>query len=162
LRLAHAAIVVSSIRKIEEHFRIWILPALGASTPISAITAAELRELRYDLGASDLEYRSVNRILTSLRQVFKFAEHERGYCSAPSLPLNYPEGSVDDKWTLLTAAEVAVVIAATPAVVEPFFTFVGNTGLRVGTALATETNWIDFDQRTVRYPASVMKNRDSP
>ena len=105
----------SYIRKIEEHFKNWIFPALGTSQPISSITAAELRDFRYQLGASDLEYRSANRVLTSLRQVFKFAEHERGYCSAPSLPRNFPEGAVDDAWQVLTPEEIGRVLSEVAA-----------------------------------------------
>ena len=39
--------------------------------------------------------------------------------------------------------------------------YMSNTGVRVGTALATETSWIDFDLGVVRYPASAMKGRHS-
>ena len=149
----------SYIRKIEEHFRLWIFPALGTSQPISSITAADLRNLRYQLGASDLEYRSVNRILTSLRQVFKFAEHERGYCSAPSLPRNFPEGAIDDAWQVLTPDEIGRVLSAAATEVRPLFAFIANTGLRVGSALATEVEWIDWAARIVRYPKDAMKGR---
>ncbi len=42
---------------------------------------------------------------------------------------------------------------------RPLFTYIANTGLRVGSALATEVDWIDFAAHVVRYPKRVMKNR---
>ena len=46
-----------------------------------------------------------------------------------------------------------------PDDIRPILGYVANTGLRIGTALATEASWIDFPNRRVTYPASAMKGR---
>jgi integrase len=145
---------------MESHLRVYIVPRLGADTPVAAVSAEALRNLRVDLGDADIELKTANRVLTTLRQTLKFAE-ERGYSALPVLPRNYPERVVTDaeRWTLLGPEELRRVLAAMPAVVRPLLTFVANTGLRIGSALRTETAWIVWRDGVVHYPASVMKAR---
>ncbi|HEX7481245.1 MAG TPA: hypothetical protein VF331_25815 [Polyangiales bacterium] len=42
---------------------------------------------------------------------------------------------------------------------NPLLGFIANTGLRIGTALQTEVEWIDWHRRLVHYSASAMKGR---
>jgi integrase len=148
-------------RKIEEHLRLHILPALGAETPIGDITARELLALKHALGASDLDPKTCNYILTSLRQVFKHAEDPCGYIVAPALPRNFPVATwaAQETWQIRSPEQIAHLISVAPPEVRPVLGYLVNTGVRIGTALATETSWIDFTRMVVRYPASAMKGR---
>lgn len=151
----------SYMRKLEEHLRGYIAPALGADTPVGAITAKDLLAFKHSLGSSDLDPESCNRILTTLRQILKFAEDPAGYISAPALPRNFRSASWKkrERWQILNPAELAKMLELAPDEVRPILGYVANTGLRIGTALATEVDWIDFENRRVRYPASAMKGR---
>ncbi len=148
-------------RKIDEHLRKFILPALGADTPIGAIEAKDLLAFKKGLGALDISPQTCNRILTSLRQIFKYAEDPCGYITAPALPRNYATRSWEqiEKWHLLKPDEIGQLLAIAPEEIRDILGYIANTGLRIGSALATETSWIDFQRMTVRYPASAMKGR---
>ncbi|MFA6031230.1 MAG: site-specific integrase [Elusimicrobiota bacterium] len=143
------------------HLKHYVLPALGADTPIDRITADDLRRFKHELADGDLTLRTCNRILVTIRQVLKYADDSAGYCSTPSLPRNFRESAQElaDAWHRLQPAEVAHLLAHVGDDTRPFFTYVANTGLRVGTALETLEDWVDLDQRIVRYPAGVMKGR---
>jgi integrase len=148
-------------RKIDEHLRGYILPALGMDTPIGAVDAKQLLAFKKSLGASDLNPQTCNRVLTSLRQIFKFAEDPSGYLVAPALPRNFntPPWEQQEKWNLLVPERIAELLAIAPDEVRPLLGYIANTGLRIGSALETEVAWIDFPRRMVRYPASAMKGR---
>ena len=148
-------------RKIEEHLRGYLLPAIGADTRIDEVTARALLAFKHKLGASDLDPKTSNRILTTLRQVLKFAEDPRGYCTAPALPRNFPTNMWEgpERWQLLDPQQIQDVVQAAPDEVRPCLGFIANTGVRVGTALATERSWIDLRRGFVHYPATAMKGR---
>jgi integrase len=147
-------------RKINEHVKKFIGPAIGEDTAIGNVTAKELIAFRAKLGASDLDHQTVNRILTSLRQIFKYAE-ENGDIIAPALPRNFgtPPWKNRERWQILEPSEISKLLRKAPDEVRPLFGYVANTGLRIGSALATERSWIDFGRHVVRYPASAMKGR---
>lgn len=148
-------------RKLEEHLRGYIVPALGADTPIGSVSAKELLQFKHLLAAGDLDGESVNRILVTLRQVFKFAEDPAGLIAAPALPRNVrtPTWQKRERWQILAPDEIAALLKVAPDDVRPMLGYLVNTGLRVGSALATEVSWIDFARRRVAYPASAMKGR---
>lgn len=159
LREGHAE---DYVRKIREHFRRYIGPELGFETVIGDVTLKQLLALKHKLGASDLDHQTSNRVLSSVRQIFKFAE-EHGYIVAPALPRNFatPPWKVRERWQILEPKEIAALLRAAPDDVRPILGYTANTGLRIGTALATERGWIDFQRRIVRYPATAMKGRHS-
>lgn len=148
-------------RKVEEHMRGYIAPALGADTLIGTVTAKELLAFKHGLASSDLDPESCNRILTTLRQMFKYAEDPAGYITAPSLPRNFrtPPWKTRERWQIIAPADIAQMLREAPVEIRPILGYIANTGLRVGSALATEVSWIDFERRFVRYPASAMKGR---
>jgi integrase len=150
-------------RKIEEHLRLYILPHLGADTEVADITPRQLLAFKHALGASDLDPQTCNRILTSLRQILKYAEDPAGYIVSPALPRNFPtaQWSAREAWQLLGPPEIGALLGTAPSEIRAFLGYVANTGVRVGTALATELSWIDRDRRIVRYPASAMKGRSA-
>ena len=51
------------------------------------------------------------------------------------------------------------MLEAAPDEVRACLGFIANTGVRVGTALATERSWIDLRRGFVHYPATAMKGR---
>ncbi len=148
-------------RKLEEHLRGYIAPALGADTQIGSITAKELLAFKHHLASGDLDGESVNRILTTLRQIFKFAEDPAGIITAPALPRNVRTAAWQkrERWQILAPVEIEALLLLAPDEVRPLIGYLVNTGLRVGSALLTQTSWIDFENRRVRYPASAMKGR---
>lgn len=149
------------IRKVEEHLRCYVGPALGLDTEIGAITSKELLAFKHSLGATDLEPETCNRILTTVRQILKYAEDPAGYITAPALPRNFrsAQWQTRERWQILSPSEIAEMLRVAPEDVRPVLGYIANTGLRVGTALLTETSWIDWDLKRVRYPASAMKGR---
>ena len=120
-------------RKIEGHLRGYLLPAIGADTRIDEVTARTLLEFKHKLGASDLDPKTCNRILTTLRQVLKFAEDPRGYCTAPALPRNFPTNMWEgpERWKLLDPQQIQDVVQAAPGEVRACLGFLANTGVRV-------------------------------
>jgi integrase len=149
------------LRKFQEHWWSYIQPHFGPDVPIAAITAADLLAFKKALGDGDLSPKSCNRILTTVRQIFKFAEDPSGYCVAPALPRSFEVATwqAPERWHLLQPAEVARVLSHAPAEARDLFGYLGNTGVRIGTALATEESWIDWRARSIHYPASAMKGR---
>ncbi len=73
---------------LESHFRNYIAPPLGAETLISAVRVEDLRVVRSSLGEGDLDFKTPNRVLTTLRRIFKFGA-EKGYCLELPLPKNF-------------------------------------------------------------------------
>ncbi len=148
-------------RKIREHLKSYIAPALGADTRIGDVTAKQLLAFKHSLGASDLDRETCNRILTSLRQILKFAEDPGGYIVAPALPRNFhtPPWKSRERWQILTPPEIAKLLKLAPEEIRALLGYVANTGLRIGSALATDMAWIDFSKHVVKYPASSMKGR---
>lgn len=147
-------------RKIREHLKNYIAPELGADTSVGDITPKQLLAFKHKLGASDLDHETCNRILTSLRQILKHAE-EAGYIVSPALPRNFrtPSWKSRERWQILEPAEIAKLLKLAPHDIRPILGYVANTGLRIGSALATEHAWIDFSSHVVKYPASSMKGR---
>ncbi len=150
-------------RKIDEHLRAFILPHFGKDTQVADITSKDVLAFKHMLGASDLHPKTCNYILTSLRQILKFAEDPAGYVAAPPLPRNFPIASwhAQEAWQILSPDDIASLLAAAPVEIRALLGFMANTGVRIGTALATEPSWIDFNAKVVRYPASAMKGRYS-
>lgn len=148
-------------RKIQEHLKGYIAPALGADTPVGDLTSKQLLAFKHSLGASDLDRETCNRILTSLRQILKYAEDPAGYIDAPALPRNFrtPPWKSRERWQILAPAQIGELLRLAPLEVRPVLGYVANTGLRIGSALATQARWVDFRERVVRYPASAMKGR---
>lgn len=148
-------------RKIQEHLTGYLAPEFGANTPIGAITGRQMLAFKHKLGASDLDPETANRILTSLRQIMKFAEDPAGYIVAPALPRNFrtPSWKAREHWQILAPNEIADLLAIAPAEIRALLGYIANTGLRIGSALATEVAWVDFARKVVRYPASAMKGR---
>ena len=146
---------------MEGHLANYVLPELGPDTLVAEVTAADLLGLKKLLADGDLDPNTCNRILTTLRQVFKYAEDPGGYTIAPPLPRNFPTASWEaaERWQTLSPPEIAELLSAAPPEVAPILTYVANTGLRIGTALQTEREWVNLDRGTVIYPASVMKGR---
>ena len=136
----------------------YILPGLGTETPVEAVTRDDLKRFRQEISQGDLELRTCNRILVTIRQVLKLAE-DAGYCDLPPLPRNFPESLKDvwKRWQILDPAQITTMLGFVPPEVRPLFAYLANTGLRVGTALLTEVSWIDWSNHLVRYPASAMK-----
>ena len=148
-------------RKIREHLKGYIVPKFGADTPIGDITARGLLELKHSLGAGDLDHETCNRILVSVRQIMKYAEDPAGYIIAPALPRNFrtPAWKSRERWQIMTPVEIGKMLKLAAEEVRPILGYIANTGLRVGSALATERSWIDLSKHIVRYPASAMKGR---
>jgi hypothetical protein len=146
-------------RKIDEHLRGYILPALGMDTPIGSIDAKQLLAFKKSLGASDLSPHTCNRVLTSLRQIFKYAEDPCGYMVEPALPRNFntPPWEQQEKWNLLVPEKISRLLALAPEEIRPLLGYISNTGLRIGSVLDTEVAWIDFERRIVRYPSSLSR-----
>ncbi len=145
---------------MDGHLRNYILPHYGFHTTISSIKQIEHNVFKKLLGEGDIDPRTSNRVLTTLRQVFRYA-HGQGYCEPHLFPKNYPENPSElaEKWQFLAPAEIEVLLAHMPEEIRAVIGYVANTGLRIGSALATELGWIDWTRRQVRYPASVMKGK---
>ena len=163
-KLAEQLRAEAYVTAMASHLRLHILPALGEATPLANVTPADLREFRAYLGAlvehDELEGRSCNRVLTTLRQLYKYAEQRYGL-AMPVMPERFPESPLHapESWIFLEPSQIADLIDHMPPEVRPLFSYVANTGLRIGSALATQPDWIDWTQLRVRYPASAMKAR---
>jgi integrase len=148
------------LNAIEGHLRNYVLPHYGPDVSLRAISASEHARFKHLLGEGDLDLRSCNRVLTTLRQVFKHGE-EKGYCEPHAFPRNFREDpqSQAERWQILQPEEIGSLLAHADEQIRPLLGFIANTGLRIGTALQTETAWIDWHRRLVHYPASAMKGR---
>ena len=149
-----------SLKAMKSHLRRHILPALGREVPIDQVSEGCLSDFREGLLELDISPHTINRILTTLTQLFKFAE-ERRYCGMPRLPKRMPAHPEDnvERWHLLTPAQIEDLLSHVASPYRPALTYLANTGLRPGAALATERSWIDASEQRVRYPTSVLKQR---
>ena len=151
---------LGSLEAMKSHLRKHILPALGREMPIDEVTEQCLADFREGLLELEISPHTINRILTTLTQLFKFAEEHR-YCVMPRLPKRMPAHPEDnvERWHLLTPAKIEDLLSHVASPYRPALTYVANTGLRPGAALATERSWIDASEQRVRYPTSVLKQR---
>jgi integrase len=145
---------------MEGHLRNFILPHYGADTIMADVRFSEHARFKHVLGEGDVDPRTCNRVLTTLRQLFKYGE-EKGYCDAQPMPKNFREDphAMAERWRILTPEQLGTLLAHATDELRPLLGYVANTGLRIGAALATEQAWIDWRRRLVRYPASAMKGR---
>ena len=145
---------------IEGHLRNYILPHYGEDRRLSTIGPAEHTRFKHLLGDGDLDLKTCNRILTTLRQLFKHAQ-EKHYCVEHVFPKNFREDPsvIAERWQLLEPQDVGTLLAHAPDELRPLLGYLANTGLRIGTALKTEDAWIDSQNQVVYYPASAMKGR---
>ena len=154
----------SYVKSMASHLRHHIMPCFGENTPLGDVCATRLREFRNYLGElienGEIEGATGNGVLTTLRQFYKFAEQRYGL-TKPSMPTGFPKSPLKalESWVLLDQAEIARLLGHLSGEVRPLFAYIANTGLRVGTALATRSEWIDWAGRCVHYPARVMKAR---
>ncbi len=151
------------VSAIEGHFKNHIFTRLDGRRPIGTFDRAELTAFRADLAtvvaAEFINVKTANRVLTTLRQALKFAEREYEV-ALPALPPNFREqADGEETWKHLEPEAIATLLAKLPDDVRPLFGLVANTGLRIGTALATERAWLDLGRKIIRYPARVMKGR---
>src|SRR5262249_19803340 len=70
-KAGHAAGYVSAI---EGHLRNFILPHYGLDTRLCDVAADEHKRFKHVLGEGDIDLRTCNRLLTTLRQLFLFGE----------------------------------------------------------------------------------------
>jgi len=150
------------VRKLIQHGRDYIIPFFGAGRLVGTIRDHEVEDFKAHLLAS-LKVGTVNRILTSLRQVFKYADLH-GVCRSPRLPKNVPSSIHEEieKWQILPAEEIQKVLSLVDEEARPALVFIANTGCRIGMAPALRRSMCDLgDPRRprVHFPASVMKGR---
>jgi integrase len=124
--------------------------ALGFDTRLSDVAPDEHKRFKHVLGEGDIDLRTCNRVLTTLRQLFVFGE-EKGYCGAHSMPKNFREDpqTMVERWRILSPEQIGTLLAHAGDDLQPLLAFVANTGLRIGTALQTERVWIDWRGRLV-------------
>jgi integrase len=163
-KLAEQQRAKTYVKAMASHFRHHILPGIGEDLSLADVTAAHRREFRAYLGAlvehGELDGRTCNRILTTLRQLYMYAEQRLGL-PMPIMPERFPESPLlaPERWAILEPAQIDELVGHLPIDVRPLFTYVANTGVRIGSALATKPNWIDWSKLRVRYPASATKAR---
>ncbi len=142
------------------HLRRHVFPALGKSTSVDQIDAQMLRDLMFGLIDADINFKTANRIHTTVRQLFEFAQ-DRGYCEMPDMPKRFPESATDNAhvWTVMEPADLKKLLEHMDAEIRPAVVYLANTGIRVSSALATRRSWIDLDAGVVHYPAASVKQR---
>ena len=108
-KAGHAAGYVSAI---EGHLRNFILPHYGLDTRLSDVAADEHKRFKHVLGEGDIDLRTCNRVLTTLRQLFVFGE-EKGYCGAHAIPKNFREDpqTMVERWRILAPEQIGSLLA---------------------------------------------------
>ena len=148
-------------RKVIQHGRDHIIPYFGAGRLVGTIQDHELEAFKAHLLTS-LSVGSINRILTSLRQAFKYAERH-GVCRMPRLPKNVPTSVHEEveKWQILPPGEIKKVISLVDEEARPALVFIANTGCRISMAPAIRRSMCELDEPNprVHFPASIMKGR---
>jgi len=150
------------IRKLIQHGRDHIIPYFGASRRIDSIPDTELEAFKGALMAK-LDRKTTSRVLTTLRQTFKFAER-RGICRAPRLPDNVSVRIQEEveRWQILSESEIEKVLKLVPHEARPALVFLSNIGGRTSMAPAVHRTMCDFrdpKRPRVHFPASMMKGR---
>ena len=79
----------------------------------------------------------------------------------PAMPKRFPENPADnvENWAILAPDDLGRLSEYIEDAYRPALSYLMNTGIRVGSALATRASWIDFERGVVRYPKGVMKQR---
>ncbi len=150
-------------RKLIQHGRDYIVSRLGPERDIGTVEDAELEQLKSELMLELGAAGSVNRVLTSIRQLFKYASR-MGFCRLPRLPGNVPTNMHEavEHWQILSPAEIAKVLALVPEEARPAIVFLANIGGRTSMAPAVRRSMCDLadpECARVHYPASAMKGR---
>ncbi|MCB9555220.1 MAG: tyrosine-type recombinase/integrase [Deltaproteobacteria bacterium] len=153
----------SYIEKLKQHGRDYVLKHLGADRDIDSVEAYELEAFKSWMLNQVDSTETVNRVLTSMRQMFNYAARQ-GVCDPPRMPKNFPVRMAErtERWQILPPAEVARVIGLLSEDAQPALIYLANIGGRTGMAPAVRRSMCDFTtpgRPRVHYPATVMKSR---
>lgn len=130
-------------------------PAFG-SRVADEVTRDELKEWMSKLRENGMAASSVNRMLQVIRAAYNHALEGKRVVHNPAAKLKAPKGPKMREVRALTDDEIRLVLAACKTQRARALVYVGlNTGMRLGELMAMRWEWVDYQRKMIRVPASV-------
>jgi integrase len=145
----------------EALFRLWVVPAFGASTPVAELDTASVEKLRRRCGEKRTTF---NRAMALVSKSLNLAERW-GWRPLNSNPVKHVERHRENKReTIMTPEQVASVWAALDAPdvmpsARAYFRLLILTGLRDSEWRKAMWSWVDTEARVLRLPDSKTGER---
>lgn len=125
-----------------------LVPAIGADTPVTAITTEDIDELRDALLRQGLQHRTVQKTMILLHGVLGRAKRKRWITENPAENAEKVTIVNSDEFNVLAIEQVhAVARATTDATHAAMIVVAAFTGLRLGELLALRWWHVDFANR---------------
>jgi integrase len=141
----------STLRDYRNTVRCYLLPGLGADTPVAAITTEDIDAFRERmLGEGRLSRRSIQKILVILHGILKRAKRKKWIATNPAEDAERVTFKRSGDFAVLTPTEVeALARAAVNEQDAAVFVVAAYTGLRQGELCALRWGDVDFAKRLV-------------
>ena len=150
----------STLRDYRNTVRLYLLPGLGASTPVASITTEDVDALRERmLGEGRLSRRSIQKILVLLHGVLKRAKRKKWIAVNPAEDAERVTVSRSGDFSVLTPEEVESLARAASCEQDAAIFLVGAfTGLRLGELRGLRWADVDFAKRTVHVRRNIPQH----
>jgi integrase len=141
----------STLRDYRNTVRGYLLPGLGAATPVAAITTEDIDAFRERmLEDGRLSRRSIQKILVLLHGVMKRAKRKKWIDTNPAADAERVTVQRSGDFSVLTPDEVESLARAAESEQDAaIFLIAAYTGLRLGELRALRWGDVDFAKRTV-------------
>jgi integrase len=151
----------STLRDYRNAVRRYLVPGLGATTPVAAITTEDIDAFRERmLAEGQLSRRSIQKILVMVHGVLKRAKRRKWIVANPAEDAERVTVSRSGDFSVLTPEEVeSLARAASCEQDAAIFIVAAFTGLRLGELRGLRWGDVDFARRTPRRRSPERRER---
>jgi integrase len=155
-RAISPALSPATVRAMESHLKIHILPKFKDSAP-HELDVPALQEFATDL-IGTLAPKTIENILETIFTILKYAET----CKMRTAKVSFRDLTLGEAnpapAPFFTSAQTTAIIQAAPEPYKTMFAVASGTGVRAGELLALKVSDLDFDRKTVSISRSADDN----